>query len=141
MTVPAVVQGMTTRATDDTESGAATNREATSAPDPALKRAKTMSHLLDDAVRVPGTNVRFGLDPVVGILPVGGDLVAAIASLYIVFEALRAGAPPRLLGKMLVLVAVDLVVGSIPVVGVVFDTFWKANEWNVSMLESHTEAN
>lgn len=139
MTVLALVLGMTAHETDDIESGAATDRAATSAPDPALKRAKTVGHLLDDAVRVPGTDIRFGLDPVVGILPVGGDLVAAIASLYIVFEAFRAGAPRRLLGKMLAFVAVDFVVGSVPVLGVVFDTFWKANEWNVSMLESYLE--
>lgn len=105
-----------------------------------LERAKRMSRLLDDAVRVPGTNFRFGLDPIMGILPVGGDAVAAAASLYIVFEAFRAGAPRDLLGKMLALVAVDFVVGSIPVLGVVFDAFWKANEWNISMLESHVEA-
>ena len=131
---------MPTRPPDEAAAGHTTDQEAT-AVDPALKRAKTVSHLLDDAVRVPGTDIRFGLDPVVGILPVGGDLVAAIASLYIVFEAFRAGVPRRLLGKMLALVAVDFVVGSVPVLGVVFDAFWKANEWNVSMLESYVEAN
>lgn len=107
----------------------------------ALDRAKTMGHLLDDAFRVPGTDFRVGLDPILGILPVGGDLAAAAASMYIVFEAFRAGAPRDVIGKMTALVAVDLVIGSIPVLGVVFDAFWKANKWNLSMLESHVEAN
>jgi hypothetical protein len=111
------------------------------ADNPALERARTMGHLLDDAIRVPGTDFRFGLDPIMGILPVGGDLAAAAASMYIIFEAFRAGASRDVLGKMTALVAVDLVIGSIPVLGVVFDAFWKANKWNLSMLESHIEAN
>lgn len=99
-----------------------------------------MSRLLDDAVRIPGTDVRVGLDPVLGILPVVGDSVAGLLSAYIIFEGYRADAPATLLAKMVALVAVDTVVGSIPVLGPVFDTFWKANTWNVDMLASHLES-
>lgn len=106
---------------------------------PSVERARTVGTILDDAIRVPGTEFRVGLDPILGILPVGGDIVAAVLSLYVVAEAARAGAPARLLGKMLAVVTVDLVAGSVPVIGVVFDAFWKGNVWNVSMLESHLE--
>jgi hypothetical protein len=96
---------------------------ATGAADahPSVERARTVSTLLDDAIRVPGTDFRVGLDPILGILPVGGDIVSAIISLYIVAEAAKAGAPAGLLGKMLAVVTVDLVAGSVPVVGVVFE--------------------
>lgn len=104
---------------------------------PGLKRARRVAHLLDDSLRVPGLGVRVGIDPLIGVLPVGGDIVAAVASLYIVAEAARAGVPRPTLAKMLGLVAIDTVVGSVPLVGVVFDAAWTANLWNVSMLEEH----
>lgn len=94
-----------------------------------------ISQLLDEAVRIPGTSFRIGLDPVVGILPVAGDAVATAISLYPVAEAYRFGASKSTLTKMLTLVAVDSIIGSIPVVGPVFDAFWKANKWNLRTLE------
>jgi len=117
----------------------ATAGDSTTGTHPSVRRARAVSRLLDDAIRIPGTDVRVGLDPILGILPVGGDAVAAVVSLYIVLEAARAGAPVGLLVKMLLVIAVDFVAGSVPVIGVVFDAFWKANAWNVSMLESHLE--
>ena len=104
-----------------------------------MSRVRTVSHLLDEAFRVPGTNVRVGVDPILGILPVGGDAVASLLSLYIVFEGYRNGASPRLLARMLALVAVDAVVGSVPVVGPLFDSFWKANTWNARLLADHLD--
>ncbi|MDG5776599.1 DUF4112 domain-containing protein [Haloarculaceae archaeon H-GB2-1] len=109
------------------------------APDHALERVRTVSTLLDDAVRVPGTNLRFGLDPLLSLLPWVGDVASAAVSLYIVAEAVRMGAPASLLLRMVLLVAVDVVLGSIPLIGPLFDAVWKANSWNVSMLESHVE--
>ena len=103
----------------------------------ALRRARALSGLLDDAVRVPGTDVRFGLDPILGVVPVAGDAVAAVLSLYPVAEAYRLGAPRRTLAKMLAVVGVDAVVGSVPAVGGVFDALWKANERNTRTLERH----
>jgi hypothetical protein len=98
-----------------------------------------VSRLLDDAIRIPGTQFRIGLDPIFGIAPVSGDLVAMVASLYIVFEGVRADLPRKTLLKMVSLVVVDAVVGSVPVLGTVFDAFWKANRRNVAILESHVE--
>lgn len=103
----------------------------------ALDRAKRVSTLLDDAIELPVVNYRIGIDPIVGILPVAGDSLMALLSLYIVFEGIRAGASARLVALMLSLVAVDAIVGSIPVLGSVFDAVWKANTWNVRLLERH----
>ena len=105
----------------------------------ALRRARGMADLLDEAFRVPGTDFRIGLDPIIGILPVAGDSVAAILSLYPVLEAYRLDAPLRTLVWMLLLVGVDALIGSIPVLGPLFDAVWKANEWNVRALERHVE--
>lgn len=105
----------------------------------ALERVDAFANLLDEAVRVPGTDFRFGLDPVLGVLPGSGDAVAAALSLYPIAEAYRLNAPKSTIAKMLSLVAVDAIVGSVPVLGVLFDAYWKANEWNAQALERHVE--
>jgi hypothetical protein len=102
---------------------------------PGLRRARRVATLLDDAVTVPGTNRSVGLDAIVGLAPVSGDVVAAVCSLYIVFEAARNGVPRAVIGRMLLNVAVDLAVGSVPVVGDLFDVVWKANRRNVRLFE------
>jgi len=94
---------------------------------------RAVGHLLDDAVRVPGTNVRVGLDPLLGILPVAGDTVAAALSLYIVVESARLGVSTATMLRMLGNVAVDLVVGSVPILGDLFDAAWRANRRNVEL--------
>lgn len=104
-----------------------------------LRRTRVVARILDESVRVPGTNFRIGIDPVLGILPVSGDIVAALSSFYIVLEAARVGVPPRTLGLMGLNIAVDLVVGSIPVLGTLFDAVWKANVRNVALLEEQIE--
>lgn len=106
----------------------------------ALGRVRVVSHLLDEAVRVPGTNYRVGLDPILGILPIGGDAVGLVLSLYPILEAARFDLPTWTIAKMLTLVAVDAVIGSIPVLGTLFDAVWKANEWNRRTLERHLDA-
>lgn|GEM_PF-508182 len=106
---------------------------------PGLVRARKVGTALDDAITIPGTSFQIGLDPILGILPGAGDAVAAVGSLYIVLEAARAGVPRAKLMKMLALVAVDLVAGSVPVVGVLFDALWKSNKWNVAAFEEHVK--
>jgi len=106
---------------------------------PTVRRIETLGRLLDGAVRVPGTEFRIGLDPILGILPGAGDTVASVLSLYIVFEAYRADVPRATLLKMLSYVAVDTVIGSIPVLGTIFDAVWKANQWNARLLADHLE--
>lgn len=135
---------------DSTDSPTSLGDEGFSTPEPvegkptadeeaALERARAVGWLLDDAIPVPGTDYRIGFDPVLGVVPVAGDLVAALLSLYPVFEAYRLGVERKALARMLALVAVDLGVGSVPVLGSVFDAVWKANEWNVRTLERHIE--
>ncbi|WP_277543040.1 DUF4112 domain-containing protein [Haloarcula laminariae] len=111
--------------------------ELTAAEAATLDRVHTVTRLLDEAVRIHGTDFRVGLDPLLSILPVAGDAVGAALSLYPIAEAYRLGTPKRTLAAMLGLVAIDAVVGSVPVLGSVFDAFWKANRWNYRLLERH----
>lgn len=98
--------------------------------------ARAVARLLDRSFRVPGTSLRFGLDPILGLLPIGGDAIAALASGYILYIAWRNGAPGSLIGRMLVNVLIDSTVGSIPVLGDIFDAGWQANVRNMALLEN-----
>lgn len=100
-----------------------------------LERVQWVGDLLDEAVPVPGTDYRIGLDPLLGIVPVGGDAIATVIGLYIVGEAARIGVSRSTLALMIGLIAVDAVIGSIPILGTVFDAVWKSNKWNVRLLE------
>jgi hypothetical protein len=100
----------------------------------ALGRIRTVAHILDESVRVPGTTLRVGLDPIIGLLPVAGDFATAVCSLYIVAEAIRLGVPKRTLLRLLVNIAVDMLFGSVPVVGDLFDAYWKANVKNAELV-------
>lgn len=106
----------------------------------ALRRARRVSELLDESLRVPGTDFRLGLDPILSVVPGGGDAAAATISLYVVGEAARAGVPTPVLLRMLANVGVDAVGGSVPVAGTVFDALWKANKRNVELFEAYVEA-
>jgi hypothetical protein len=92
--------------------------------------------VLDEAIRIPGTNIRIGLDALLGLLPGGGDVAAGVFSGVIILQAARAGAPTPVLGRMLGNVVLDVVVGSIPILGDVFDVAWRANSRNVRLLEA-----
>ena len=104
------------------------------------ERLAALARALDAAVRIPGTNVRFGLDAVIGLVPGIGDLAGAALAGYIVLAAARRGAPPALLARMLLNVAIDTVLGAVPVIGDVFDVAWRANSRNVALLQRHTDA-
>jgi hypothetical protein len=117
---------------DDLDTDALTTRERA-----ILERTRTASTLLDEAIRIPVINYRVGIGPIIGLLPVSGDAVGGVLSLYVVAESARLGVPPKTLFRMLVNVAIDTVGGSIPVAGNLFDVVWKANERNVSLLEDH----
>lgn len=106
----------------------------------ALRRARKVSKLLDESVRVPGTDFKVGLDPVLGVLPGAGDVAATAISLYVIGEAARAGVPPAVLARMLFNVGLDAAGGSVPVAGTAFDVIWKANKRNVELFEAYVEA-
>jgi hypothetical protein len=120
--------------TDDLDMDALTRREQA-----ALKRARAMGRLLDEAVEIPGIGYRVGLDPLLSIAPVSGDIAGAALSLYIVAEAARLGVPPKTVAEMLLNVAIDAVGGSVPVLGTLVDAVWKANKRNVALLENHLD--
>ena len=101
------------------------------------ERVRSMARVLDSAVRIPGTPVRFGLDAVLGLIPGVGDVVGAAAAGYIVLAAARLGAPPSVLVRMLLNVGVDTVVGAVPLLGDLFDLGWRSNTRNVALLERH----
>ncbi len=104
---------------------------------PTLKRLRQLSRLLDKAIVIPGTGVGIGLDPILGLIPVGGDFLGVMLSAYIVLESARLGVPKRTLGKMVFNIIIDSFVGAVPVLGDLFDFTWKANEHNVKLLEEH----
>jgi hypothetical protein len=99
----------------------------------AIRRMEFVSSLLDESLEIPGTGVKIGLDPVLGAVPGAGDAVAAGISLYLVLESARLGVSLTTLVRMLANVAVDVAVGSVPVVGVLFDALWKANVKNLEL--------
>ena len=99
----------------------------------AVQRMQFVARLLDDSIRLPGTEFKIGLDPIVGVLPVAGDAVAAALSGYIVLESARLGVSYLTLLRMLANVGVDFAVGSVPVVGDIFDIAWKANVRNLQL--------
>ncbi len=97
---------------------------------------RDLAHVLDEAIRIPGTNIRIGLDALLGLLPGGGDVAGGLFSGLIILQAARSGAPTSVLGRMLANVAIDVVFGAIPILGDVFDVAWRANTRNVRLLES-----
>lgn len=99
----------------------------------AVKRMQTVAWILDDGIRIPGSDRRIGIDPLIGVIPIAGDVVAGGISLYIILEAARLGVTYRTILRMLGNVAVDVVAGSVPYLGDIFDAAWKANKRNVEL--------
>lgn len=105
--------------------------------DPNIER---FAHWLDSQFSIPGTNIRFGLDVILGLFPALGDLLPSIASLYILFAAQRYGVSRATLARMATNIAFDYVAGSVPVAGDVFDVYWKSNDRNAALLAKHVQA-
>ncbi|PSP50342.1 DUF4112 domain-containing protein [Halobacteriales archaeon QH_7_69_31] len=103
----------------------------------AVRRMRFVANLLDDSIRVPGTDLRIGIDPILGILPGAGDAMAAAMSVYIVLESARLGVPFLTLLRMMANVTLDFAIGSVPVIGPLFDAAWKANQKNVELAVEH----
>jgi hypothetical protein len=108
-------------------------------PADPLARARALARLLDSAVKVPGTGVRFGADAILGLVPGLGDVAGAALSGYLVLLAQRLGAPRAVVLRMLANVAVDTAAGTIPLVGDLFDVAYKSNTRNVALLERAIE--
>ena len=98
------------------------------------ERLNRLAWLLDSSIPIPGTGLSIGLDALIGLFPVLGDLIGVALSSFIVAEASRLGAPRALLTRMAFNVAVEGVVGIVPLAGDLFDAGWKANQRNVRLL-------
>ena len=106
--------------------------------EPIDKHLDRLSYILDRSIRVPGTDFRFGLDPLISFFfPVAGDTIGAVMSAYIVLVSVRYGLPKSVITRMVFNVGADFMVGSIPLLGDIFDFTWKSNDKNMKLLEKH----
>jgi hypothetical protein len=104
------------------------SREAT------LARLDALSRLFDIAFLIPGTNVRFGVEAILRLVPGIGDAAASALSCWLLYEARRLGVPPSIFARMLLNVAIEGIVGAIPIAGDAFDVAFRANRRNVRLL-------
>jgi hypothetical protein len=104
-----------------------------------LDRLHRVGWLLDNSLPIPGTRFRLGIDQLIGLVPGIGDLIGGVLSLYIIIEASRMGAPRGLLARMGWNVAVDTLVGEIPILGDLFDIGFKANIRNLALLDGYVQ--
>ena len=109
-------------------------------PQERLNQVQFLARVMDEQFLVPGTNIRFGWDTILGLFPGIGDALTSAISLLIVHHARQTGASPVLLARMIANIGVDFLLGSIPLVGDAFDVAWKANRKNARLLEQHLRA-
>lgn len=93
-----------------------------------------LASLLDDIFRIPGTPIRFGLDPLIGLVPGLGDVITGLMSFLIIYGAWQRGLPKVTMTRMFVNIAIDTLGGTIPVIGDAFDVYWKSNRMNYNLL-------
>jgi len=105
-----------------------------------LGRIRRLAWWLDQGIRIPGTQIRIGLDPILGLVPGVGDSAGALLGAAILWEGVRAGVPRLTLVRMAANIIFDTAVGSVPVAGDVFDAAWKSNTRNLDLLERHAIA-
>lgn len=115
-----------------------------SEPEPGRSRAlgevETLAWLLDNSIPVPGTGGRrFGIDAIIGLVPVVGDVISGGIGLFVVWRGSRMGLPRVVMARMLANSALDLLIGSIPVIGDAFDLWFKANTRNLGLMRRHLE--
>lgn len=103
----------------------------------ALERLDWIANLMDSAIVIPGTRITVGLDALIGLAPGIGDTVTTLISLWIIKEAHQLGAPKHLIVRMVGNVALDGLVGAVPLVGDAFDVMFRANRRNMKLLREH----
>jgi len=99
-----------------------------------LTRLEHESILLDSRFSIPGTRIRFGIDPLIGIIPIAGDIIGAAWSLRLIAIAHQLGTHPALMRKMLLIIAADFLLGLLPLVGPLIDIFYRSNMKNLALL-------
>ena len=101
---------------------------------------RSLARVLDSAIGIPGTRIRLGLDSIIGLVPGVGDLAGAALSGYIVLAAARLGVPTSVIIRMVINVAIDALVGAVPLLGDLFDVGWKANTKNTALIDRYLTA-
>jgi len=112
-------------------------RRLTPGQEQRLELLRRVARMLDSALPVPGTSFRFGLDPILGLIPGLGDLVSPLFTLGMLFQARDLGVPRVVQLRMIFNVAIDVLIGFVPLIGDLFDFAWKANNRNLALLERH----
>ena len=112
-------------------------RRLTPGQEQRLELLRRVARMLDSALPVPGTSFRFGLDPILGLIPGVGDLVSPLFTLGMLFQARDLGVPRVVQLRMIFNVAIDVLTGFVPLIGDLFDFAWKANNRNMALLERH----
>jgi hypothetical protein len=102
-----------------------------------LEMLRRWSTQLDSVFEIPGLGIRFGWDPIIGLVPGLGDMVTPLYSIAIVVTGMQLGIPRVVQLRMLLNVVIDAVIGAVPLFGDAFDVAWKANDWNMKLLERH----
>ena len=100
-----------------------------------LIRLKLLSKRLDNNFTIPGTKAKIGLDPIMGAIPIIGDLIGALLSTYIMYSGIKMGVPRSVVAQMATNIALDFTIGWIPIIGDIFDIIWKSNKRNVKLIE------
>ncbi|VEP12294.1 conserved hypothetical protein [Hyella patelloides LEGE 07179] len=103
----------------------------------SLQKIRKIASLLDSAIGIPGTKFRIGLDPILGLIPGGGDLITAGISAYMIYLATRFGLERKEISKMIGNVILETALGTVPLAGDIFDAYFKANLRNLEILENH----
>jgi hypothetical protein len=103
------------------------------------QQLERLAWILDSVIPIPGTNWRIGLDGLIGLIPGVGDISAGVISTYILYQALRMGVPTMVVGRMLLNIVLESVVGVIPFIGDIFDFAFKANKRNVELLREYVD--
>jgi hypothetical protein len=105
----------------------------------SVARLEALARLMDSAIEIPGTKVRFGLDAIMGLVPVLGDLLSQLISSYIIWEARQLGVSHFTMARMIWNSTVDTFVGMVPVAGDAFDVMFRSNMKNLALLKAHLE--
>ena len=111
-------------------------KAAVPSPDAAVRRLQTVANVLDSAFVVPGTRQRVGIDAIIGLIPGLGDILTTLLSSYIIWEARNLGVSRFALARMMANLGVHAAVGSLPLVGDLFDAFFRVNQRNMRILRS-----
>jgi uncharacterized protein DUF4112 len=116
-----------------------TYKASNSDAEQSVARLEGLARLMDSAFVLPGTNIRLGLDGIIGLIPVAGDVIAGLVSSYLIWEARQLGAPKWLIARMMANTFLDTTVGAIPVIGDAFDILFRANMKNMALLRRYMD--